>query len=85
MTAKDNTYKFSHKGKEYEVPALKAIPTGVMRKTRKIEDDADKSFTILEMLLGEDSPEIAAIDTMTTEEFTAWLTGWTSGAPLGEV
>tara|TARA_R110000868_G_scaffold172824_2_gene408824 strand:- start:2758 stop:3024 length:267 start_codon:yes stop_codon:yes gene_type:complete len=84
MADKTETYKFSHNGRNYEVPSLKAIPTGVIRKTRKITDDTDKSFTILELVLGEDSPELAVIDSMTPQDFTDWLTGWTGGAPLGE-
>ena len=84
MAEKKNTYKFSHNGRNYEVPALSSIPTGVIRKTRTLTDDTDKSFTILELLLGEDSPEIAALDSMNGEQFAEWLNGWTSGAPLGE-
>jgi hypothetical protein len=84
MTAKAETYKFTHNGRTYHVPSLKSVPTGVIRKTRKLTDDTDKSFTILELLLGEDSPELEAIDSMNPDEFADWLNGWTGGAPLGE-
>lgn len=84
MAVKGNTYKFSHNGRDYEVPALSAIPTGVIRKTRKLTDDTDKSFTILEMMLGEDSKELKALDQMSPAEFGEWLNGWTQGTPLGE-
>ena len=86
MAAKkaDNIYKFVHNGRTYEVPSPKGIPTGIVRKTRKITDDTDRSFTMLELLLGEDSPELAALDSMTPEEFSDWLSGWTEATPLGE-
>jgi hypothetical protein len=83
MTAKA-TYDFEHKGKKYSVPTFANLPVGAVRAARKATDDADKAFIIIEYLLGEDSPEIKAIDTMTSKEFATWLEGWTQGAPLGE-
>lgn len=81
MTA---THTFTYKGTEYTVPAFASLPIGVLRKARKAKDEMDMTFTILEMTIGEDSPEIAVIDTMSTTEFETFLSGWTQGAPVGE-
>lgn len=83
MTA-SSEYKFEHNGKKYSIPSFSALPMGAVRAARKAADDADKAFVIIEYVLGEDSPEIKALDTMTAQEFSEWLTGWTQGAPLGE-
>lgn len=82
--AASKTYKFTHNGKSYEIPAFDALPMGALRKARNAKDDADQAFTIIETVMGVDSAELAAIDTMTASEFQAWLEGWTQGAPLGE-
>jgi hypothetical protein len=84
MTKSANTYSFTHNGKDFTVPAFAKLPMGALRKARKADDDGDKAFIILEFVLGEDSPELAALDTMDAKEFAAWLEGWTQGAPLGE-
>jgi hypothetical protein len=78
------TYKFNIKGTDYEVPLLKDAPIGVIRKARKAGNDMDATFTILEAMLGEDSQELAAVDTLTPVEFENWMRGWTQGAELGE-
>ena len=82
MTAK--VYTFEHAGKTYKIPAFSALPMGAIRKARKAKDEADQAFTIIEFVTGEDSPELAAIDSMNPEEFQVWMTGWTQGANLGE-
>jgi hypothetical protein len=83
MTA-SKTYSFKHKGKTYEIPAMASLPMGVLRKSRKAVDEMDRAFLILEELMGEDSTELKAVDSMNPEEFNDFLTGWTQGAPLGE-
>lgn len=83
MTA-SKTYTFEHNGKKFTIPAMSALPMGVLRKSRKSEDSMDRAFIILEELMGEDSPELKAVDTMDAEQFNAFLEGWTQGAPLGE-
>jgi hypothetical protein len=83
MTAKES-YEFEHKGKKYSVPTFTNLPIGALRAARKATDDADKAFIIIEYLLGEDSPEIKAIDSMKSSEFATWLEGWTQGSPVGE-
>jgi hypothetical protein len=83
MTVKDK-YEFEHNGKKYSISNFAKLPVGALRAARKATDDADKAFIIIEYLLGENSPEIQAIDSMTAKEFATWLEGWTQGAPLGE-
>jgi len=78
------TYTFKHNGKEFTIPSLTAMPIGVQRKARKAEDDADRVFIMLEEAMGEDSPELAAVDSMDPEQFQAFLEGWTQGATVGE-
>ena len=82
MTAK--VYNFEHAGKKYSVPSFTSLPMGAVRASRKATDDADKAFIIIEYVLGEESNELKALDSMTASEFSEWLTGWTQGAPLGE-
>ena len=82
MTAK--TYTFAHKGVEFTIPAFTALPMGAIRKARKAKDEADQAFTILEAVMPEDSPELAAVDSMPADEFNTWLEGWTQGGAVGE-
>ncbi len=84
MTAKKKTFEFEHDGKKYTVPAFNALPMGAVRKARKAKDEGDQVFTIIEIMLGEDSPELAALDAMDGEEFQQFMAAWTQGAPLGE-
>ncbi|HLP97654.1 MAG TPA: hypothetical protein VK149_04335 [Sideroxyarcus sp.] len=77
-------YTFTHNGDKFEIPSFSALPVGVIRKARRAKDEADQAFTILETVMGEDSPELAAVDSMTTEEFQAFIKGWTEGASVGE-
>lgn len=83
MAATD-VYKFEHNGKKFSIPAFTSVPVGAIRKARKEKDEVGQAFAIMEAMLGEDSPELLAVDTMTTAEFATWLEGWTQGAPLGE-
>jgi hypothetical protein len=89
MTVKEpllmaNTYKFKHNGTEFEIPSFNALPVGVVRKARRAKDEADQAFTIIELTMGEDSPALAAVDSMTMTEFQEFITGWTQGASVGE-
>jgi hypothetical protein len=81
---KSKTYSFTHDGKTYTIPAFGSLPMGVLRKSRKAKDEADQAFIIIETVMGEDSPELAAVDSMTATEFGDWLQGWTQGAAVGE-
>lgn len=77
-------YEFTVDGKKYSIPSFASLPVGAIRKARKAKDDTDMAFTMLELVTGEDSAELAAIDSLTTTEFASWLEGWTQGASVGE-
>ena len=79
-----NDYSFKHNNKTFTIPAFADLPMGVIRKARKGKDEADTAFLILETVMGEDSPELAAVDSMKAAEFQEWLTGWTQGVSVGE-
>lgn len=81
---KKKTHTFTHNGEDFTIPAFASLPIGVVRKSRKGKDDADTAFIILETVMGEDSPELAAIDAMDAAEFNDFLQGWTQGAGVGE-
>jgi hypothetical protein len=78
------SYKFTIKEQEFEIPEFGQIPAGALRKGRKGTDDMDRAFTILEEAIGIDSPALAALDSLSINDFGTWLEGWTKGAPLGE-
>jgi len=83
MTA-SKTFTFTQNGKDFTIPAFTSLPIGVVRKARRGKDEADTAFLILESLMGEDSKELAAVDSMTQNEFQTFLEGWTQGAGVGE-
>lgn len=78
------TFTFTYEGKTYTIPSIKSMPNGIIRKTRKIQDDIDKSYTIIELLVGEDSEVMAVFDSMSVAEFTDFIEQWSEGASLGE-
>lgn len=78
------TFTFTHDGNEYTIPAFTSLPIGVIRKSRKGKDEADTAFIILETVMGEDSKELAAVDSMSQAQFQAFIQGWTQGAGVGE-
>lgn len=77
-------FHFEHKGKTFTIPKFENIPTGVIRKSRKADNDTDAAFIILELTLGEDSKELAAIDEMTISQAGEVIGAWTKGVSLGE-
>lgn len=77
-------YKFEFNNKNHSIPLFQDLSMGVLRKARKAENDLDKTFIIIEELLGEDSDAIKALDKMNPTQFQQFLEGWTQGAPLGE-
>jgi hypothetical protein len=81
---KSKTFTFTHEGTEFTIPAFASLPIGVVRKSRKASDDGDRAFIILETVLGEDSPELNAVDSMDADQFNDFLKGWTQGASVGE-
>lgn len=89
MSAKEiaknaNLFEFEQGGKKYRIPSFKDLPTGALRRARSASDDLDKAFLIVENVMGEDSPELLAIDRMTISEFGEFVKAWTQGAPMGE-
>jgi hypothetical protein len=84
MLENTKPFTFTYEGKEYSMPAIKSIPNGVIRKTRNITDEVDKSYTIIELILGEDSETLKVLDQMSVSEFTDIITEWTQGSTLGE-
>lgn len=79
-----NMFEFEQGGKLYRIPKFSNLPAGALRKARKATDDLDKAFTIIESVMGENSPELDAVDRMTVEEFGEFVKGWTEGASVGE-
>ena len=82
--SKETTFTFKYNDKEYTLPAINKLPNGVLRKTRHIEDEVDKAYSIVEILLEKQPETLEAFDDMTVEEFIAIITEWTQGASLGE-
>lgn len=81
---KSKTYTFEAAGVTHTIPAFTSLPMGAIRKVRKITDEADQVFTLLEATLGMESEALAAVDAMDAEAFEVFLKGWTQGAPVGE-
>jgi hypothetical protein len=77
-------FTFEHNGKTFELPDPNTFKAGALRKSRKGIDPADKMFTLLEEVLGEDSEVLAAIDDMEAEELNEIVNGWLKGVSLGE-
>jgi hypothetical protein len=77
-------FTFEVANKKYHIPLFKDIPMGAIRKSRKLKEEADQVFVIIEQVMGEDSKELAAVDSMNSEAFAEFITSWTQGAPTGE-
>lgn len=76
-------FHYTFKDEKITVPHLKNMPTGLLRKVRKL-DNVDGAFTILEELVDEDTLQV--IDRMPIEEFQRFQSEWekASGTQLGE-
>ncbi len=77
-------FHFEHAGEDFSIPKFSNLSAGTLRKSRRGESELDKAFIILELTLGEDSIELAAVDEMTVEAFGAFLKAWTDGSSVGE-
>lgn len=66
------------------LPHPTKLPSGVIRKARKIEDAGEQFFVLIESLFDEDSPELELCDSLGLEELAEILTEWLQGASLGE-
>ena len=74
-------YKIEHKGKSVELPDFGTMPTGIIRKARKL-DEQDQTWFMLEELL--DEKQLALIDSLPVKEFATHMKAWTEGVSLGE-
>jgi len=70
-------------GKTVTVPSLAKMNAGIMRRTRRL-DEEDRVWTILEFVC--DADTIAAIDDLDAEQFEAFMAAWQkhSGVSVGE-
>lgn len=84
MSENNKLYTFTYQGKEYAIASIKHIPNGVIRKTRHITDEVDKSYTIIELIVGNDEELLEVFDTMTVEEFTNFIEDWAGTDKVGE-
>lgn len=75
-------YTFEYDGVKITMPKVMDLPTGVVRKSNKIDDDLEKTFFILEHSLSE--KQMAAIDRMPIGELNKHLEKWSEGVGLGE-
>lgn len=84
MSENKKIYTFTYEDKEYTIPSIKNIPNGVIRKTRHIADEVDKSYTIVELIVGDNTELLDVFDNMTVEEFTNFIKDWAGTEQLGE-
>lgn len=66
------------------LPHFSKIPGGALRKARKAQDQLDQFYLLLEIALGDPSPELDFVDSLTIAEQGEVFTQWTQGAPVGE-
>jgi len=81
--ADEDRFEFEHNGRTYSLPRFGTWPAGLMRRIRKLSD-VDATFTILEEVA--DTKTLAAIDSMSLDEFNALQQAWAdhAGVTLGE-
>lgn len=81
--ATEDVFTFEHDGKTYALPKFGSWSTGLMRRIRKLSD-VDATFTVLEEVA--DAKTLAAIDSMSLDEFNALQKAWAdhAGVTLGE-
>lgn len=83
MAAEDLKFKFEHDGKTYTIPRFQDQTAGTLRKARKLGNDTDMAFFMLETMIGE-GPELDALDSMNLEQFGEFVKAWTGGVTPGE-
>ena len=69
---------------ELVLPHFAKIPGGALRKARKHEDQLDQFYTLIEIALGDPSPELDFVDSLNLVEQGEVFQKWTQGAPVGE-
>lgn len=72
-------------GTKIVLPKFDQIPTGIIRKSRRLAPE-DQMFAVLEAYLGDESKQMAAIDELPTGELKDFVTAWQkdSGVDAGE-
>ncbi|MGI5223063.1 hypothetical protein [Nocardia sp. CA-290969] len=70
---------------EITLPSLSYLKPGLVRRLRRM-NGTDQMYTLFEETLGEDSPEMRAIDEMDPDEFDAMREQWHkhSGIDMGK-
>lgn len=78
-----DTYKFDAPDGPIELPLLNQLPTGAMRKIRRLKG-LDVVFTVLEEVT--DDTTLERVDNLSHDDFNRLLEGWqeASGIDLGE-
>lgn len=66
------------------LPHFSRIPGGALRKARKAEDQLDQFYILLEIALGDPSPELDFVDSLSISEQGEVFQNWTQNAPVGE-
>lgn len=81
--AAEDVFTFEHDGRMYTLPKFGSWSAGLMRRIRKLSD-MDATFTILEEVA--DTKTLAAIDSMSLDDFNALQKAWAdhAGVTLGE-
>jgi len=79
----EDVFTFEHDGRTYTLPKFGSWSAGLMRRIRKLSD-VDATFTILEEVA--DAETLAAIDSMSLDEFNELQQAWAehAGVSLGE-
>jgi hypothetical protein len=86
-TPEEKTITIERFGVDIVLPRFDSLPLGIIRKSRKITDEIDRFFTIIEYLFEEGSEELNAIDKLSgEEEILSFMTEWigTEEVSLGE-
>lgn len=66
------------------LPHFAKIPGGALRKARKHEEKIDQFYTLIEIALGDPSPELDFVDSLNLAEQGEVFQKWSQGAALGE-
>lgn len=79
-----SAFTFTHKGKEYSLPAFSEMTYGTMEAASQAPDEVTKMFVVVREVLGEDAPELAAIRSMKYPEAMELVARWAQGVSVGE-
>ena len=79
----EDGFEFEHDGRTHTLPRFGSWSAGLVRRVRKLAD-VDATFTILEHVA--DPEALAAIDSMSLDEFNQLQRDWAdhAGVSLGE-